>query len=578
MPDDYTATTSTTGTIAVGGSATGEIEASRDVDWFAVELVAGRTYVIDLEGAGAGGGTLTDTLLFGVFDDEGSRVARKSAAGGEGGDARLVFTASETGTHYIAAKGFRKDDIGTYTVRVRDQNPPPTPAETPAVTPDPAPPQQPPARQRTVDTDAARAGATALGELAGARLSRQDSVDGGDDAADYYRFTLGETQVVTLGLRRQDADADLYLEDADGTVLHSSTRSGTQGEDIKATLEAGTYYVRVAAQEAGENEYRLRARAEEPAPSPVQAAPPTPGETPAVQPDPDAQAQLRQTLQTVPTSVSEPDGGDLLAGISTTGRVAVGGSATGRIAVKEDRDWFKVDLEAGKVYRFDLKGQDTGDGSLRDPALYGLYDAAGNVIAGRKAHYNWQNDDAGFGLNARGFFTPDADGAYFIDVASSVYAADSHRVGTYTLSVTEVGDDYAAATSTTGTLSVGTSGAGVIEHPDDRDWFKVDLEAGKIYRIDMIGDPRGGGFWDLYDERSREGVLGNPILHGIYDAQGAWLQGGDDDSGVGANARVFFTPAADATYYLEAGSEYTLRNRFTVGTYTLAVQEVEDAM
>ena len=54
MPDDYASTTQTTGTVPVGGSATGEIETSRDRDWFAVTLEAGTTYRIDLNGSRTG--------------------------------------------------------------------------------------------------------------------------------------------------------------------------------------------------------------------------------------------------------------------------------------------------------------------------------------------------------------------------------------------------------------------------------------------------------------------------------------------------------------------------------------------
>ena len=50
MSDDYTADTATAGSVAVGGTATGEIGSSGDRDWFAVDLVAGHTYVIDLQG------------------------------------------------------------------------------------------------------------------------------------------------------------------------------------------------------------------------------------------------------------------------------------------------------------------------------------------------------------------------------------------------------------------------------------------------------------------------------------------------------------------------------------------------
>ena len=51
MSDDYTQDRSTTGALRVGDSATGEIEAGGDVDWFKVKLQAGKTYRIDLEGS-----------------------------------------------------------------------------------------------------------------------------------------------------------------------------------------------------------------------------------------------------------------------------------------------------------------------------------------------------------------------------------------------------------------------------------------------------------------------------------------------------------------------------------------------
>ena len=38
MADDFKANARTTGTVEVGDSATGEIEATRDIDWLAVEL------------------------------------------------------------------------------------------------------------------------------------------------------------------------------------------------------------------------------------------------------------------------------------------------------------------------------------------------------------------------------------------------------------------------------------------------------------------------------------------------------------------------------------------------------------
>ena len=63
MPDDYSANTETTGRVTVGDPVTGEIQRGYDRDWFAVTLVAGKTYWIDLEGSQTGGGTLLGTRI-----------------------------------------------------------------------------------------------------------------------------------------------------------------------------------------------------------------------------------------------------------------------------------------------------------------------------------------------------------------------------------------------------------------------------------------------------------------------------------------------------------------------------------
>ena len=51
--------------VTVGGSATGDIEGPGDGDWFAVELIEGQEYRIDLEGWRTSAGTLEDPNLLG---------------------------------------------------------------------------------------------------------------------------------------------------------------------------------------------------------------------------------------------------------------------------------------------------------------------------------------------------------------------------------------------------------------------------------------------------------------------------------------------------------------------------------
>ena len=378
-------------------------------------------------------------------------------------------------------------------------------------------------------------------------------------------------------------------------------------------------------------------------------------------------------VQEAPKSVSEPDGEDFSANKSTDGRVAVGDSATGDIGTPRDRDWFAVELVAGGEYRFDLKGSPTGDGTLFDPDLRGIYNNKGRFIRGTT------DDDGGTGFNSRETFTPDQDGTYYV-------AAGGHgrEQGTYTLSVTLVeappakgievadaeategldaqilfrvtlgrapsepvtvsyatadgtavaGEDYEATsgtltfatgeteqtvavtiiddavedsgetfrlvlsgpagaeladaeatgtilnidesvsegstdlpadTSTNGVVALGGSATGKVEVEEDVDWFKVTVEAGQTYQIDLEGSSTG------------QGEVSDPILLGIYDRHGNQIPlYWDSNSGVGANARLYFQPEANGRYYISATSGIISGFVESTGTYRLSVSDVTD--
>ena len=376
-----------------------------------------------------------------------------------------------------------------------------------------------------------------------------------------------------------------------------------------------------------------------------------------------------------PKSVSEPDGEDFSANNSTDGRVAVGDSATGDIGAPRDRDWFAVELVAGGEYRFDLKGSPTGDGTLFDPDLRGIYNNKGKFIRGT------MDEDGGTGFNSRETFTPDQDGAYYV-------AAGGHgrEQGTYTLSVTlleaplakgiEVadaeatetldaqilfrvtldrapsepvtvnyatadgtavaGEDYEATsgtltfaageteqtvavtiiddavedsgetfrlvlsgpagaeladaeatgtilnidesvsegssdlpanTSTSGVVALGGSATGTIASEEDADWFKVELQVGQTYQVDLEGSPTG------------QGTLDNPVLNAIYNEQGNLIPlYWDSHTGKGANARLYFQPETNGTYYISAIGGWTgsPTGSTHTGTYRLSVSDVTD--
>ena len=701
MPDDYSANVQTTGAVAVGGSATGSIETAHDQDWFAVDLVAGRTYQFDLGGSPSGGGTLSDTFLRAIYDSEGRYQSGSYNDDFEGGrDSRVTFTASQSGTYYVRASG-DCDETGSYTLRVSDVTPgsveEPPPVEPPAETVAPEEPEP------------ARAAAEDLGditELAAARFPL-GTLDGGADGVAWYRFTLSEARAVGLGLRRQDADADLVLEDAAGNVLHSSERFGTANEWMRETLLAGTYYVRVEAQEAGANAYVFRYGVGDADPAEVtrleaerasaqeqvQQRPPAFGsqfygfELPedtdgsanrislgtvsATDPDggsvtysieggnaaglfeidaasgelfytgggedyetgstsfeltvrandgdqtTDATATVNVTDvdepvegnppvaepdQSTPQTVSEPAGEDFSAGASTSGRVAVGDTATGNIGSNGDRDWFAVELEAGRTYVIDLRGSPTDDGTLSDPYLGGIHDSDGNLIA------RTTNDDGGQGYNSRVTFTATESGTHYIaagaagifsgrgtyevevtDTSPPIVAPDPDpedppvaqeqeqeqapppavtvvppaepetvQAQDELASVSEGGADLPADSTTTGRVVVDGWVRGNIDVIYDKDWFAVELEAGKTYRFDLKGRWTG------------DGTLGDPYLRGIYDEEGDWIDGTEnDDSHQTYNSQVYFTPDEGATYYVSA-SGYG----FSRGTYKLEVTEI----
>ncbi len=93
-------------------------------------------------------------------------------------------------------------------------DPEPTPEPEPEPTPEPTP--------EPSDAESDRAGAHDLGDITGqteAGIVRGELDDAGP--VDYYRFTLEEPKSVGLGLPWLQANADLYLEDADGATLRA---------------------------------------------------------------------------------------------------------------------------------------------------------------------------------------------------------------------------------------------------------------------------------------------------------------------------------------------------------------------
>lgn len=214
---------------------------------------------------------------------------------------------------------------------------------------------------------------------------------------------------------------------------------------------------------------------------------------------------------------------DFESNTNTSGRVDVNGSATGEIETARDRDWFAVDLTADKTYTIDIEGSDTDAGTLRNPILRRIRDAEGNVIP------NTRKSRGGERRNPRFVFTAEQTATYYI-----VVRGRRTLTGTYTVKVTDstaipeeekaretsatpppgnwtrdslsepVDGDFSENNMTTGELDVGGYVTAAFEDNMDVDGFKINLEAGKRYRIDVwvksdFDFGNGGNYGDYTD-------------------------------------------------------------------------------
>ena len=400
FPGDHT----TTGRVEVGASATGNIGSNGDTDWFAVDLEAGKTYQIDMEGSHNNRGSLLDPLL--------SLFAPNFAALGSNDDidistdnlnSRLTFTATTTGTYFLHASEAVDGNPGTYTLSVREVTPPPSGfVEGDTDLPD----------DTTTPGRVVVNGFWARGTISepvgtevpipgqGDRLQINYTFD-----SDWFAVELDAGRTYRIDLR-----GGILISD-DGTFYDPGLT--LQLPEIIAIFDSGGSFLSNTSDREGSG----------------------PGRAARVEFTPNADG----TYYISASGVSHSAGGYELTGTDitddpdehttdrgTTGTVAVGGSATGKIDFEQDVDWFKVTLTVGTEYRIDLEGLATGRGSLYDPWLRGIFDADGNEILG------YWDDDGGEGHNSRLLFTPDATGTYHVAAGGLGY-----HEGTYTLSVSD---------------------------------------------------------------------------------------------------------------------------------------------
>ncbi|MEM7445821.1 MAG: PPC domain-containing protein [Pseudomonadota bacterium] len=483
--DDYADNVGTSGEIGVGGTVLGDLEQSNDKDWFAIQLVAGETVVFDLQGAPTNQGTLTDPYLT-IFDQAGNELQRNDD-GGEGVNSQLEFTAPTTGIYYLEARGFGGAS-GTYILSAAQVAGPPL---------------------TIADDYASDVGTTASLQVGGQSYGELES----PNDADWFALVLGAGQTVELSLEGEATGAGtlsdplMVVYDQFGNQLD---RNDDGGEGLNSNLQftapgAGTYYVSAEAFGSSTGSYSLSAY-------PV-GPPPTVGKGP---------------------------GDDYPSDASTTGTLAVNGSASGNIEQIDDTDWFAIQLGGGETVQISLEGAPTGAGTLPDPVL-AVFDQNGYEVA--------YNDDGGDSFNSLVTFVAPATGTYYVSAE-----AFADHTGTYLLSAAPgVVDDYPNDFSTPAVVAIGRPAGGTIENPGDTDWFAVNLTAGQPVTIRLEGSATGGG------------TLSDPFLE-LYDGNGNFIDS-DDDDGETLNSMLVYTPRVSGQHYLAAGGFSS-----NTGTYTLSVE------
>ena len=225
---------------------------------------------------------------------------------------------------------------------------------------------------------------------------------------------------------------------------------------------------------------------------------------------------------------SEPEGGDLPQDRTTTGMVLVDeGAVTGNIEMWWDLDWFAVELVAGRTYQIDFRGQPTGDGTLVDPFLYGVFDGDGRLIPGTTI------PDGGTSYNSRLVFTAPGEGTYYI--ATSGNGTYPSGTGTYELEVRDVrapvfaeaGYRFALSENAEGSVnrqSLGTVTAtdpdgGTVRYRlvggDESRRFAIDPDTGEVFYVGPGEDYESRvTSYELTVRCERRGVLDGGVGHG----------------------------------------------------------------
>jgi Ca2+-binding RTX toxin-like protein len=209
---------------------------------------------------------------------------------------------------------------------------------------------------------------------------------------------------------------------------------------------------------------------------------------------------------------------EIASGNGTREGLSIGGSRTSTIDYRNDRDWFRVEVDSGYDYYFRMSGDSTAT------AISGT-DIRIHSISGQ------QITSAGSSAGASG-------ASVYVTEPTTLYvnagAWSSTATGSYTVSALR---EIASGAATRATLTTGPGQASRVDYGGDRDWFRMTLDEGYGYVFRMEGDGSGTS-------------LGSSSIV-LRSASGASLATGGTSSGPGF---LGVNISESNTFYLDLGA------------------------
>lgn len=207
------------------------------------------------------------------------------------------------------------------------------------------------------------------------------------DTNDYYRFSLSNRSSFQLKLDGLTANANVQLLNSTGSIIQTSSKTGTAAESISRTLDAGNYYIRVYPSSSRiSTSYNLQTSA--------------------------------TAIETTPTTTPSTELGNTLGTAEV--RTAVF-SQSEQVSASDRNDFYRFNVSESGIFQANLTGL-TGDADVR---LIQDSNNNGSIDQGEVRGWQWERGTQSESI--RSFLN---SGTYFLQVMSYNSQSADYNVAT----------------------------------------------------------------------------------------------------------------------------------------------------